>query len=72
MIQQLTLSEEVAVILNDAFQGDKKAEDTCVRYLAQVHDLEYDQLSEDELQEFILKEEDQLYYIFELYEAGEL
>lgn len=72
MIEQLTLPEEVAIILKDAFQGDKKAEDVCVRHLAEVHDFEFDQLSEEEVQELILEQEDQLYYLFELYAAGEL
>lgn len=72
MIQQLTLAEEVNLIIQDAFQGDKTAEKTCLKKLAEVHSKTFSKMSEEELQELILEQEDQLYYLFELYSVGEL
>lgn len=72
MIQQLTLAEEVNIILNDAFRGDKDAEEACLAYLFKSHDLDSSEMTEEEIQEAILEHEDQIYYIYELYENDEL
>jgi hypothetical protein len=72
MIPQLTLAEEVDIILNDAFQGDKVAEETCLQYLFNSHGLVSSEMSEEEIQEAILEHEDQIYYIYELYSHDEL
>jgi hypothetical protein len=72
MIEQLTLSEEVAIIIKDAFQGDSNAEKVCVQKLADTRGVTLSEMSEEEIQELILEGEDELYYLFELYDHDEL
>lgn len=72
MIPQLTLSEEVDIILNDAFQGDIAAQEACINYLFNSHGLNSAEMSEEEFQEAILEHEDQIYYVYELYANDEL
>lgn len=62
-LQQLTTEEEVDIILTDIFADDSELQETCVRELAESLELDYEQMSESEVQEMILENEDSLYMI---------
>jgi len=70
MIQRLELSEEVSIILNDVFDGDLDAEKVCTQQLAALQGLTYSEMSDEEIQEMILENEDQLYSLYTSYLEG--
>lgn len=70
MIQRLTPAEEVAIILNDVFDGYYDAEKVCVQQLAELQGLTYSEMTEGEIQEMILEHEDQLYSLYSNYQDG--
>lgn len=69
-IQRLTLAEETSIILNDVFDGDLAAEKVCTQQLAELQGLTYSELSEEEIQEMILENEDQLYSLYAQYQES--
>jgi hypothetical protein len=70
MIQRLTLAKEVAIILNDVFDGDYDAQKVCVQQLAELQGLTYSEMTEEEIQEMILEHEDRLYSLYSNYQEG--
>lgn len=62
-LQQMSLEEEVGIIVNDIFDGDSEMQESCVRELAEFLGMEYDEMTETQIQEMILDNEDDLYSI---------
>ena len=60
---QMTPEEEVSVILDDIFDGDEEAQTACLRDLAEANGLVYEDLSQEELNDLIIENEDELYSI---------
>lgn len=61
MIEQMSREEEVSLILEDIFDGDNEAKETCLQQLAEMHDLVYSEMSQDEIEELIIENEETLY-----------
>lgn len=64
---RLTLSEEVDIILKDIFDGDSEGQDACLQQLASQQNVDLTTVSEEDVQEMILENEDILYYLYELH-----
>lgn len=62
-LQQMSLEEEVGIIVNDIFDGDSEMQESCVRELAEFLGMEYDEMTETQIQEMIFDNEDELYSI---------
>lgn len=60
---QMTPEEEASVILEDIFDGDEEAQTACLRDLAEANGLVYEDLSQEELNDLIIENEDELYSI---------
>jgi hypothetical protein len=61
MIEQMSREEEVSLILEDIFDGDNEAQETCIQQLAEMHDLVYSEMNQDEIEELIIENEETLY-----------
>jgi hypothetical protein len=57
----LTLAEEVSIILNDIFDGDLEAQKAAIAELAEAEGIAVSPETEDEINDLILANEDALY-----------
>jgi hypothetical protein len=57
----LTLAEEVSIIMNDIFDGDVEAQEAAIAELAEAEGIAVSPETEDENNELILANEDALY-----------
>jgi len=57
----LTLAEEVSIIMNDIFDGDVEAQEAAIAELAEAEGIAVSLETEDEINELILANEDALY-----------
>lgn len=66
-IQQLTLEEESDLILNDVFDDDTDAQVPCLTELATLHNLDYSTMTQEEIQDLVVENEDDLYALYDNY-----
>jgi hypothetical protein len=57
----LTLAEEVSIILNDIFDGDLEAQNAAIAELAETEGIAVSPETEEEINDLILANEDALY-----------
>jgi len=57
----LTLAEEVSIIMNDIFDGDVEAQEAAIAELAEAEGIAVSPETEDEINDLILVNEDALY-----------
>lgn len=57
----LTLAEEVSIIMNDIFDGDVEAQEAAIAELAEAEGIAVCPETEDEINDLILANEDALY-----------
>lgn len=67
---KLTDEQLTALIIEDVFQGDKTAEEICLKELAELRGLDYSNLTPEEQQNLIIDNEDDLYSLSDQYNAA--
>ena len=67
---KLTDEQLTALIIEDVFQGDNTAKESCLKELAELRGLDYSNLTPEERQNLIIDNEDDLYSLSDQYNAA--